>query len=110
MRGTRRAGILGLALACLFIAGLHMAVSQEKPPRSREELQKTYRDGNYKDAYEGLRKLALDPKDDPLKVSQDLDTGIDALSHLGRVDEIDEFREVCVKVHGNNWRLLQTAA
>src|SRR5262245_40244157 len=101
MRGNRRAAILGLGLtlACLFMGGVQVAVSKDTAPRTREDLQKAYKDGNYKDAYEGLRKLALDPKDDPLKVGGDLDMGIDALRNLGRVDEVDEFREAVVKAH-----------
>ena len=66
--------------------------------------------GNYKDAYEDLRKIALDPKVDPLKVSVDLTTGISCLVQLGRVDEIDEFREGVIDAHKTNWRLLDTAA
>ena len=55
-------------------------------------MKKAFQAGNYKDAYDGLRKLALDPNDDPRQVGEDL-TWPSSLRNLGRVDEIDEFRE-----------------
>src|SRR5207253_1686576 len=76
----------------------------------RDSLMKAYTAGNYKDAYDGLRKLALDPQDDPLKVGADLDTATACLLALGRSDEIDDFREAVIKVHEKNWRLLDAAA
>jgi uncharacterized protein YfaS (alpha-2-macroglobulin family) len=100
-----------LSLLILTAAiGWKLSAEPVTAEEQREILAKKYKDGNYKEAYDGLRKLALDPKDDPLKVSWDLDTAIDCLSRLGRVDEFDEFRESVIKVHQKNWRLLQTAA
>ena len=66
--------------------------------------------GNYKDAYEGFRKLALDPQDDPRQVGDDLNMAVQCLQHLNRVDEIDDFREEVIEVHKDNWRLLWAAA
>ena len=76
----------------------------------RDALQKTFRDGNFKDAYEGFRKLALDPDDEPLKVGEDLDMATQCLRRLNRTDEIDAFREAVIKLHAGNWRLLWAAA
>ena len=66
--------------------------------------------GNYKDAYEGYRALALDPRTDPNRVGSDLQQAVTCLAQLGRVDEIDDFREAVIAVHKDNWRLLQAAA
>src|SRR5262245_66541428 len=41
----------------------------------REAAQKAARSGNYKEAYETIRKLALDPACAPAKVGADLDLG-----------------------------------
>lgn len=95
--------ILGLS------AGVYCLSAADAPPE-REALMKKFKEGNYKDAYEGLRKLALDPKDDASLVMQDMNTGVQALQNLGRVDEIDEFREGVIKAHKDNWRLLEVAA
>ena len=87
------------------------------PPRrgqagggERERCDKLFAAGNYKDAYEGYRRLALDPKTEPDRVGADLTRAIECLGQLGRVDEIDDFREAVIAVHKENWRLLQAAA
>ncbi|HZY90756.1 MAG TPA: hypothetical protein VFE78_38385, partial [Gemmataceae bacterium] len=104
-----RAVLVGaLALAAAFT----WSFAAQKSPQllRREGLTKDANAGNYKDAYDGLRKLALDPKDDPEKVGEDLVLAINCLRSLGRHDEVDEFREAVVRVHRGNWRLLETAA
>ncbi len=79
-------------------------------PGDRERFDKLFTQGNYKDAYEGYRGLALDPKTEPDRVGTDLRRAIQCLVQLGRVDEVDAFREAVVAVHQANWRLLQAAA
>ena len=99
---------VGLTLA-VALSGLFAA----EPPsqqEQREALMKTHKAGNFKDAYDGLRRLALDPSDDPKQVGTDLENGINCLQQLGRSDEIDEFRETVIEIHKQNWRLLDTAA
>ena len=103
---TKRALVLLLAV-CVIAAILSAAPAEQSP---REKAQQTYRDGNYKDAYEAFRKLALDPKDDPGKVGDDLKMATDCLRRLNRTDEVDEFREAVIAVHKDNWRLLFAAA
>jgi len=66
--------------------------------------------GNFKNAYDQLAALAIDAKDDPAEVSDDLTRCITCLERLGREDEVDDFREKTVAAHGDNWRLLWTAA
>jgi uncharacterized protein YfaS (alpha-2-macroglobulin family) len=110
MLGKRKVQAFG-ALAALAVAGVWLvAANTPSQPERRAQLTKLFNDGNFKDAYDGIRKLALDPKDDPKQVSNDLEMGVNALARLGRVDEIDEFREGVIAAHKNNWRLLVTAA
>lgn len=97
------------AVAVALSVGVYWLAAADTPAQ-RDALMKTFQAGNYKDAYEGLRKLALDPKADPALVGQDLTTALQCLQNLGRVDEIDEFREGVIAAHKSNWRLLQTAA
>jgi uncharacterized protein YfaS (alpha-2-macroglobulin family) len=84
----------------------------EPPPdqTQRNTLHQAFQAGNYKDAYEGLRKLALSPTDEPLKVGEDLRMAVHCLQQLGRVDEIDALVESVIDVHRQNWRLLWAAA
>ncbi|MBN2218496.1 MAG: alpha-2-macroglobulin [Pirellulales bacterium] len=76
----------------------------------RQQAKADLDDGNFKDAFDQFRGLALDPQTDPLQVSTDLLCAVECLIQLNRTNEIDALREAVVKVHSHNWRLLQTAA
>src|SRR5687768_11548840 len=102
MRGKRRAGILGLALVCFIAACWHAAETKPQAPKSRTDLHQAVKDGNFKDAYDGLRKLVLDPKHDPKLVVEDFEKGLQCLQQLGRIDEMDEFRDSAVAAHQEN--------
>lgn len=103
-----------LASAGLIAAMLlSSAVSSAAPSDTRDmrrQMQETYNQGNYKDAYAGYRKLALDPQDDPRQVGDDLNMAVQCLQQLNSVDEIDDLLEDAVKVHKSNWRLLWRTA
>ena len=102
---------VGLAIFLLCSATASKVWPADTSPQAeRERCQKLYEEGNYKDAYEGFRKLALEAGDDPLRVGSDLNMALSALRQLGRLDEIDELRENAVQVHVKNWRLLMAAA
>ncbi|MBN2475203.1 MAG: alpha-2-macroglobulin [Pirellulales bacterium] len=99
-----------LALAAGLATATFAATEAADGAASREQLQQTMKDGNYKDAYDGLRKLTLDPAADPLRVGEDLNLATQCLQRLNRVAEIDAFREAVIEVHRQNWRLLWAAA
>jgi uncharacterized protein YfaS (alpha-2-macroglobulin family) len=101
---------VGVAGSLVFLAGACVGFFDAKPPASREKLEELFRQGNYKDCYDGYRALALDPKDDPRRVGSDLQWAIQCLVQLGRGDEIDAFREQVIELHKTNWRLIQSAA
>jgi len=96
----------------LLVATAAMAGAAAARPdaTTREAARKASDNGNYKDAYEGFRRLALDPQDAPRQVGDDLAMAIDCLVRLNRVNEIDAFRERVVEIHKGNWRLLWAAA
>jgi uncharacterized protein YfaS (alpha-2-macroglobulin family) len=73
-------------------------------------MDKKYQEGNYKESYEGFRTLALQATAPADRVSHYLTMAIASLQSLGRLDEVDEFREAVIKIHAKNWRLLRTAA
>ena len=97
--------IVGLAALWLF-AGDKTPTQKDR----RQEYLKAEKAGNFRDAYDGLRQLALDPADDSAEVGNDLTHAISCLQQLGREDEIDDFREGVIAAHKDNWRLLDTAA
>ncbi len=72
--------------------------------------ERKFKEGNYKEAYDGFRALALDPQSAGDRPGHYLTMAVSSLQSLGRVDEIDEFREAVIKTHAKNWRLLWTAA
>jgi uncharacterized protein YfaS (alpha-2-macroglobulin family) len=111
MLGKRGIAVLTAAAVICSAAGVWIVAADRASHKTRRaNLEKSFKAGNYRDAYDGLRKLALDPKNDPADVGKDLQLGIRALQHLGRSDEIDGFMESVIAVHKKNWRLLQSAA
>jgi len=108
MKRSRLVCLLGAALVSAFLA--YSAFGAKETPPDRAAAAKQMKDGNWKDAYEGFSRLALDPADDPAKVGEDLDRGVACLQNLGRENEIDVFLEKVVATHRANWRLLQAAA
>src|SRR5271155_394031 len=102
MLRSRKIVVLGMSLAFLtggaiwWVAANH---AEALPQDQRAKLMKAHQDGNFKDAYEGLRKLALDPADDPKLVGKDLTTALNCLEQLGRVSEMDAFREDVIRAH-----------
>ncbi|MEX0642407.1 MAG: MG2 domain-containing protein, partial [Pirellulales bacterium] len=108
-----RIGRIGPACALValaFICWTFRAVAQDQSPPELAALMKTYNDGNFKDAYDGLRNLALAKETPSADLSRIIDTAISCLQRLNRVDEIDEFREATVTAHPNDWRLLMAVA
>ncbi len=99
-----------ISAVSLCVASWWLVAEEAGKPVNRNTLQKQFQAGNFKDAYEGSRKLALDPKTEPGKVSDDLTRAVQSLQQLGRNEEIDELIEASVKAHDKNWRLLRTAA
>jgi uncharacterized protein YfaS (alpha-2-macroglobulin family) len=102
--------VLGIAGPLALLAAEALGRFDTQPVQSREKLEELVRQGNYKDAFEGYRALALDPKDDPRRVGGDLRQGISCLNQLGRIDEVDAFRDAVIESHKTNWRLLKAAA
>ena len=99
-----------LALAIVVGIGVSVALSEKPITANRAALKKQMEAGNFKEAYEGFRQLALDPADDPLSAGDDLNQAAVALQQLGRIEELDDFREAVIHAHAKNWRLLSAAA
>ena len=99
------AALIVLGLIGVDVLGDKLAISTD-----RAQCHKLVADGNFKEAYEGLRGLVLDPKHGPKLISEDLGMAVKCLQSLGRQDEIDALLEDAIKVHAGNWRLLWAAA
>ena len=59
--------LLGIfTIGSVFFGGWAMSATVLTDMQSqREQAYKSFQEGNYKDAYDGYRKLAMDPNDDP---------------------------------------------
>ncbi|MGE3316085.1 MAG: MG2 domain-containing protein, partial [Planctomycetaceae bacterium] len=76
----------------------------------RAAAAKQFDAGNFRDAWEIYRDLALNPDDDKKEVGNDLHRAVQCLQRLGREDEADDFREKVIAAHAQDWRLLLEAA
>ena len=68
IRTKRQILILGIALLMVASVGRRLAAQAPSLQEQRGKLTQAFQAGNYKEAYEGLRKLALDAKDDPQQI------------------------------------------
>jgi len=71
---------------------------------------KLYSDGNYAEAYDGIRRLVLSKDADPAALSGMIGTAANCLEQLNRLDEVDAFREEAVAAHPDDWQLLAQVA
>jgi uncharacterized protein YfaS (alpha-2-macroglobulin family) len=110
MKKSRKFAVAAVALIVALVGAWRLTAGAPSIEEQRTKLTKAFNDNNFKVAYEGLRKLALDPKNDANLVGKDLELAIKSLYRLGRTDEVDDFREEVIKVHSKNWRLLWAAA
>ena len=99
-------GVMAAAVGTFSVSAAPAPDQQEQRP----EMHNNFRQGNFKDAYDGFRKLVLAPDGAPRQVGGDLNMAVQCLQRLNRVDEIDALLEDAVKAHKGNWRLLYGAA
>ncbi|HEV3301484.1 MAG TPA: MG2 domain-containing protein [Planctomycetaceae bacterium] len=103
-------GIALLAVFACLAAVARFEAADPSQAETRGRADAALKAGNFRDAWELYRKLALDPQDDPKLVGRDLGRGVQTLQRLAREDEVDAFREAVIASHAKNWRLLKAAA
>lgn len=103
---------LSLVVMSALAATSFWFVAEEAPVKTggRDVAQKLLSEGNFNDAYQIFRRLALDPKTEPATVGDDLSRAVDCLANLGRIDEADALIEDAIKAQPENWRMLRAAA
>ena len=111
---TRSRQMLAFGAALLVLAiGAGVVYSEAEKPAAKDQraaAQKLQKQGNWRDAYQIFRELAVDQGNDGPEVAQDLARGVQCLQRLGRINEIDALLEDAVARHPGNWRLLSEAA
>ncbi len=73
--------VIGLVSIALLVTGV-VPVVQAEGPNDRERFEKLLSAGNYKEAYEGFRSLALNARTEPDRVGTDLKKAIQCLKKL----------------------------
>ena len=100
--------ILGvLVVSSLLVLG---ASAQRDVLPDHEALKKTMNAGNYKEAYDGFSRRALNSDAKPHYVPYDLEYAVRCLNQLGRIKEFDAFIEKVIAAHPDNPQLLAHAA
>lgn len=106
-----------LALILLVIVSTVLAFtastlysSQPGADAMREAANKQFKAGNFKEAYESLRPLLLDPKGSAEHVTADLSTAVQCLNALGRTPEFDALIEEVIAARKDQWQALVAAA
>src|SRR4051794_8291803 len=94
----------------LSFAMIQVSSSAESNLPSLDSLLKLQTAGNYKDAYDGLRRFIFKSSSPPKDVVKAYDTAITCLQQLGRTDEIDDFREKVAAKHKARWPVLAAVA
>jgi len=110
MKSARIALILTPAILLFSFATDKSRSEDPGGGRTLEGLERTMKEGNFSDAYQGFHRLAVDPRTDSRQLSQALTDGIACLQRLNRTAEIDPFREEVIRLHAGNARLLWRAA
>ena len=104
-----RLAVIGIACCVVLFARVVAGRSGGDPP-IRQQLDRWMDQGNFKEALEGYRALALDPATQEGLVGHALSGALHCLRQLGRVDEVDDFREAVIERQASRWRVMRAAA
>ncbi|MEI6969930.1 MAG: MG2 domain-containing protein [bacterium] len=101
-------------LVCALVCATALAAGAVNMPApnevgTRQRAQKLHSDGNFKDALDLFRQLALDTNTTPDEVGSDMQMAASCLLALNRDNESDELRETFAGIHSNNWQALHAA-
>ncbi|WP_197490697.1 alpha-2-macroglobulin family protein [Planctomyces sp. SH-PL62] len=98
--------LLAATASLVVLGGAVVGFPGAEPPqaRSKAEADALMGQGNFKDAYDAYRVLALAAGTDPAEVEDSLKRGLECLARLGRPDESDEFLEAALAVRKGDAR------
>jgi uncharacterized protein YfaS (alpha-2-macroglobulin family) len=90
-------------------------VAQDTAALPHETLMQAFRDGNFKDAYDGLRRRLLSADNAPTAnssndIAEQLSTAVQCLRQLNRFNEVDELLDQTVAAHPESWQTLAAVA
>jgi uncharacterized protein YfaS (alpha-2-macroglobulin family) len=92
------------------IASISLCAFEASEKSTVDDLIQLHTDGNFKEAYDGLRDYVLDVESPSTELPRALNIAIACLQQLNRSNEIDNFREAAAQAHDDDWRLLSSVA
>jgi len=103
----RRTCPLMIAVAA---ASLYLVAEDTPLPDQRAAAKKLFDQGNFREALDIYRALALNDDNAGSNLADDFSMAVQCYGQLQRLHEVDEFREEAVELHADDWRLLTRAA
>ncbi len=110
MPAGRRSWLVSLVATALILSALPVLWAAWPAAPDRAQARKEMADGNYAEAYESFRQLALDTLTPAPLASQDVVDAVNCLQQLGRVGEVDALLDGVMEAHAGKWRVAQAAA
>jgi len=96
--------LLLVALLAATVVGFTAVAAEDAAVPNRETLLAAFREGNFREAYDGLSKLVVSKQVDQATIGDDLGTALDSLRHLNRVAEADKLLESVAAAHPDSWQ------
>ncbi|MDF1666433.1 MAG: MG2 domain-containing protein, partial [Planctomycetota bacterium] len=95
-----------LSMAFIAVSTSGQAFGQAAPyAEQRAQYQKLYRQGNYKNAYDGFKTISLKSDVSDRFVTNDMRMAFNCLNRLNRVKDIGAYIESVLGAHKKNWRV-----
>jgi uncharacterized protein YfaS (alpha-2-macroglobulin family) len=95
--------LVRIMLATLLVVGATIAMSHARAPR--RSSSQPQQEGNYREAYEAFRNMALDPRADARVVGAELPNALQNLRRLDRLAEADRLLEDLAALHAARWQM-----
>lgn len=106
---TRFTGVVALSLVAALAGVLFAVAAEPKPEVIRSQAQKDLEKGNFREAWEAYRQLAIQENAAGPTLADDVEQAVDCLSRLQRISEVDAFLAEVLAVHGEDPWLLWRA-
>ena len=103
---SKRCLLLILAAATVAFLTVHGRAQAPQPGELRQRAEKLMNDGNWKEAYDIFRALALDKNVAVERGASNLTNAVECLRRLNRVNEFDDFIERAIEVHSDESHVL----
>ncbi|QDU38879.1 MG2 domain protein [Maioricimonas rarisocia] len=94
----------------LFAGALLLMADDPSKSDQRTAAERLFKDGNYTEAYDTYRKLAVDRATAGEQAANDLEQAVQCLQNLNRLGEFDELLDDALAAHEDDWQVWREAA